>query len=93
MPRKFPDEDRIMGLPIGIAPSRSLKTLNCWIFKDLNNNVGIHICHFILLITGYSATSTDVDDRAFSHGGLTVSKVHHFLSDKSTRAATVLGVW
>ena len=30
-----------MGLPVGIAPSRSLKTLNCWIFKDLDNKVGV----------------------------------------------------
>jgi hypothetical protein len=38
------------------------------------------------------ATSTDVE-RAFSHGGLTVSKMRHALSDKSVRAATVLGSW
>jgi hypothetical protein len=35
---------------------------------------------------------TDVE-RAFSHGGLTVSKMCHSLSDESTRAATVLGSW
>jgi hypothetical protein len=38
------------------------------------------------------ATSTDVE-RAFSRGGLTVSKMQHSLSDESTRAATVLGSW
>lgn len=38
------------------------------------------------------ATSTDVE-RAFSRGGLTVSKMRHALSDESTRAATVLGSW
>ena len=38
------------------------------------------------------ATSTDVE-RAFSRGGLTVSKMRHSLSDESTRAATVLGSW
>ena len=38
------------------------------------------------------ATSTDVE-RAFSSGGLTVSKMRHSLSDESTRAATVLGSW
>jgi hypothetical protein len=40
----------------------------------------------------YLATSTDVE-RAFSHGGLTVSKMCHHLSDKSVRSATVLGSW
>ena len=39
-----------------------------------------------------TATSTDVE-RAFSCGGLTVSKMHHSLSDESTQAASVLGVW
>lgn len=38
------------------------------------------------------ATSTDVE-RAFSRGGLTVSKRRHSLSDESTRAATVLSSW
>jgi hypothetical protein len=39
-----------------------------------------------------AATSTDAE-RAFSHGGLTVSKMRHSLSDESVRAATVLGSW
>jgi hypothetical protein len=38
---------------------------------------------------GEIATSTDVK-RAFSCGGLMVSKMRHSLSDESTRAATVL---
>ncbi|KAK7689201.1 hypothetical protein QCA50_002610 [Cerrena zonata] len=38
------------------------------------------------------ATSTDIE-RAFSCGGLTVLKCRHALSDKSTRAATVLSSW
>lgn len=38
------------------------------------------------------ASSTDVE-RAFSRGGLTVSKRRHSLSDESTRAATVLSSW
>ena len=38
------------------------------------------------------ATSTNVK-RAFSRGGLTISKMRHSLSDKSTRAATGLGSW
>ena len=47
-----------------------------------------------MLITNplYLATSTDVE-RAFSRGGLTVSKMRHSLSDESTRAASVLGAW
>ncbi len=32
-------------------------------------------------------------ERSFSHGGLTVSKLRHNLSDESTRAATVLSAW
>jgi hypothetical protein len=36
--------------------------------------------------------STDVE-RAFSRGGLTVSRMRHSLSDESVRAATVLGSW
>jgi hypothetical protein len=43
--------------------------------------------HIILL-----ATSTDIE-RAFSRGGLTVSKICHSLLDESTRAATVLSSW
>jgi len=39
-----------------------------------------------------AATSTDVE-RAFSCGGLTVSKMRHKLSDESTCAASVLGAW
>jgi hypothetical protein len=38
------------------------------------------------------AASTDVE-HAFSHGGLTVSKMRHSLSDQSVRMATVLGSW
>ncbi|TDL15563.1 hypothetical protein BD410DRAFT_697627, partial [Rickenella mellea] len=38
------------------------------------------------------ATSTEVE-RAFSQGGLTVSKHRHSLSAPSTRAATVLCSW
>ena len=38
------------------------------------------------------ATSTDVE-RAFSRGGLTISKLRHSLSDNSARAATILGSW
>lgn len=38
------------------------------------------------------AASIDVE-RAFSRGGLTVSKRRHALSDESVRAATVLGSW
>lgn len=43
-------------------------------------------------VVSIPATSTDVE-RAFSHGGLTVSKMRHSLSDKSVRAATVVGSW
>src|SRR5882724_7576650 len=38
------------------------------------------------------ATSTDVE-WAFLHGGLTVFKMCHTLSDESTRAAIVLSSW
>ena len=39
-----------------------------------------------------AASSTDIE-RAFSHGGLTVSKMRHSLADTSVRAATVIGSW
>jgi hypothetical protein len=32
-------------------------------------------------------------EHAFSCGGLTISKIHHSLSNESTRAATVLSLW
>jgi hypothetical protein len=38
------------------------------------------------------ASSTDVE-RAFSKGGLTVSKFRHSLSDESARSSSVLGSW
>ena len=38
------------------------------------------------------AASTNVE-RAFSRGGLTVSKHRHNLSEKSVRSATILGSW
>ena len=43
-------------------------------------------------IYSISASSCDVE-RAFSRGGLTVTKLRHALSDESTRAATVLHSW
>jgi hypothetical protein len=45
-----------------------------------------------LIVSFPTAASTDVE-RAFSRGGLTVSKLRHSLSDKSVRSATVLGSW
>lgn len=38
------------------------------------------------------AASTDAE-RAFSRGGLTVSKYRHSLTDESVRASTLLGSW
>ncbi|KAF8581489.1 hypothetical protein K439DRAFT_1302189, partial [Ramaria rubella] len=38
------------------------------------------------------ATSTNTE-HAFSGGGLTVSRMHHSLSDASTCAASVLASW
>jgi hypothetical protein len=38
------------------------------------------------------ATSTDVE-RAFSKGGLTISRFRHSLADESARASTVVGSW
>jgi hypothetical protein len=40
----------------------------------------------------YLASSTDVE-RAFSKGGLTISKFRHSLSDESARSSSVLGSW
>lgn len=54
------------------------------------------ICLFVMLsvtdIAFTIAASTDVE-RAFSRGGLTVSKRRHALGEESTRAATVLSSW
>lgn len=47
---------------------------------------------FPALTVSQIATSVDTE-RAFSRGGLTVSKRRHALSDKSTRAASVLSSW
>ena len=44
------------------------------------------------MIDKFVATSTDVE-RAFWKGGLTVSRFRHSLSDKSTRASTLVGSW
>ena len=53
---------------------------------------GMSVCCSSGLVGLYiSATSTDVE-RAFSQGGLTVSKLRHSLSDKSTLCFSVLGV-
>jgi hypothetical protein len=59
------------------APSRL-----CYSFPGCTSN----------LIVSHLASSCDVE-RGFSQGRLTVSKLHHSLSDESTRAATVLHVW
>ena len=50
------------------------------------------LAQMALDILSAPAASTDVE-RAFSRGGLTVSKHRHNLSEKSVHAATVLGSW
>ena len=52
------------------------------------------LCSFYwgVYLHGIKATSTEVE-LAFSRGGLTVSKHQHNLSDESTHAVTVLGLW
>ena len=52
----------------------------------------MHILNIFLKLKFCLAASTDVE-RAFSKGGLTVSKRRHALSDESVRASTVLGSW
>ena len=50
-------------------------------------------CQFYdVLLISCLASSTDVE-RAFSRGGLTVSKMCHSLSDESTCVASVVGSW
>jgi hypothetical protein len=54
-----------------------------------------HILSFLSLLKYphlILASSTDVE-RAFSAGGLTVSKFRHSLSDESIRASSILGSW
>jgi hypothetical protein len=61
---------------------------------------GLSVCtRFVLsndmlniLLNNATASSTDVE-RAFSRGGLTVSRMRHSLSDASVRAAAVVGSW
>jgi hypothetical protein len=47
---------------------------------------------FLLIYPCCIASSCDVE-HGFSHGGLTVSKLRHGLSDESTCASTVLHAW
>ncbi|KIP05469.1 hypothetical protein PHLGIDRAFT_74254, partial [Phlebiopsis gigantea 11061_1 CR5-6] len=53
---------------------------------------GNPLAQMALDVLSAPASSIDVE-RAFSRGGLTVSKRRHALSDKSVRAATVLSSW
>jgi len=52
----------------------------------------VHFDLFFFVLIIHPATSTEVK-HAFSRGHLTVSQVHHSLSDESTRAATMLSSW
>lgn len=55
--------------------------------------IGLHpLAQMALDFLSAPAASVDVE-RAFSRGGLTVSKRRHGLSDESIRSATVLGSW
>jgi hypothetical protein len=60
-------------------------------FLSTPGRYAVH-CHLRKCSCQFVATSTDCE-RAFSRGGLTVSKMRHSLSDESVRAATVLGSW
>lgn len=57
---------------------------------------GMFLLHMLHLVSDFepymTASSTDAE-RAFSHGGLTVSKYRHSLADESVRASTLIGSW
>ncbi|TFK80245.1 hypothetical protein K466DRAFT_504232, partial [Polyporus arcularius HHB13444] len=61
-------------------------------WRALSDDGRNEFARMALDILSAPAASVDVE-RAFSWGGLTVSKLRHNLSDESTRAATVLGAW
>jgi hypothetical protein len=61
--------------------------LEFWTKKEAG---GHPLAHMALDFMSAPAASTDVE-RAFSHGGLTVSKMQHNLSNQSIRAAMVWG--
>jgi len=64
-----------------------------WMALDFLSAPGMCMLQFKFMLTDTEpATSTDVE-RAFSHGGRTVSKTRHALSDESVRSATILGSW
>ena len=63
-----------------------------WTFFQSQVSTSSQILSYFAQYPLYTATSTDTE-RAFSRGGLTVSKMRHSLSDQSTRTATVLGAW
>jgi hypothetical protein len=71
------------GHPLAAMALDFLSVPGMWLYSML---VGL------ILTFSVTATSTDVE-RAFSRGGLTVSKLRHSLSDESTRCATVVGSW
>ncbi|KIJ28004.1 hypothetical protein M422DRAFT_92102, partial [Sphaerobolus stellatus SS14] len=51
-------------------------------------------CLALMVLDYLSAPVTSVDvEHAFSHGRLTVSRLHHSLGDESMQSATVLGSW
>jgi hypothetical protein len=56
--------------------------------------IGLYLSYLSTLfdLSIYTASSTDVE-RAFSKGGLTVSRFRHSLSDDSTRFSAVVGTW
>ncbi|KAF4614987.1 hypothetical protein D9613_003531 [Agrocybe pediades] len=67
----------------------SLNSIEYWTQMDGGGN---RLAHMALDYFSIPASSTDVE-QSFSHGGLTISKLRHSLSDESARAACVMGSW
>ena len=67
-----------------------------WIGQDFMSAPGMcsqsMLFHTLTLAVAVLASSCDVE-HAFLHGGLTVSKHQHALSEESTCAATLLNSW
>ncbi|EAU88633.2 hypothetical protein CC1G_01006 [Coprinopsis cinerea okayama7 len=87
-----PDDDEVDALEewLSTPPVKTkLDPIKYW-FKQKQD--GHPLAQMALDFLSAPATSTDAE-RAFSRGGLTVSKLRHALSAKSVRATTVLGSW
>lgn len=99
------DEDDLFADIDNFGKNPTQDALDAWIKSPTIGNAGDPIAWWASMLSSGDplapmaldflsapAASTDVE-RAFSRGGLTVTKLRHNLSDESTRAATILHSW